>query len=228
MIDRPVRYGSGFRKPSQAVLRKHRAANGQRMFESAELRTIIDAAKMPLKAMILLGVNCGFGNHDVAGLPRAALDLEAGWVRFPRPKTGIDRRCPLWPETITALREWLAQRPKPAVAEDAGLVFLTKRRSSWAAGAERGSHDNPLSRELSTLTNRLGLHRPGRSFYSLRHTFETIGGEALDQVAVNFIMGHAPTANDMASVYRERISDERLRRVVNHVRVWLFGSETME
>ena len=41
----------------------------------------------------------------------------------------------------------------------------------------------------------------------MRHTFETIGGDAKDQVAVDHIMGHA--RDDMASAYRERISDER-------------------
>ena len=34
-------------------------------------------------------------------------------------------------------------------------------------------------------------------------------------------MGHA--RDDMASVYRERISDERLKAVSDHVRKWLFG-----
>jgi hypothetical protein len=34
-------------------------------------------------------------------------------------------------------------------------------------------------------------------------------------------MGHA--RDDMASVYRERISDARLRAVADHVRKWLFA-----
>jgi hypothetical protein len=38
-------------------------------------------------------------------------------------------------------------------------------------------------------------------------------------VAVDAIMGHS--RDDMASVYRERISDDRLRAVVEHVRKWL-------
>jgi integrase len=66
-----------------------------------------------------------------------------------------------------------------------------------------------------------GVARPGLSFYALRHTFETVAGESLDQVAVDFIMGHS--RGDMASVYRERISDERLLAVTDHVRAWLFG-----
>jgi len=36
-------------------------------------------------------------------------------------------------------------------------------------------------------------------------------------------MGHA--RDDMASVYRERISDERLIAVTDYVRRWLFGKE---
>ena len=67
----------------------------------------------------------------------------------------------------------------------------------------------------------LGLYRRGLGFYTLRHVTETIGGDCRDQVAVDHIMGHS--RNDMASVYRERISDARLQAVVEHVRAWLFG-----
>jgi integrase len=63
--------------------------------------------------------------------------------------------------------------------------------------------------------------RKGLAFYALRHTFRTIADEAKDQPAVDHIMGHA--RDDMASVYRERISDERLRAVSGHVRAWLFA-----
>ena len=111
LIESPVLYGATFKKPSRKTLRKHRAEKGLRMFEAEELRKVIAAASQPMKAMILLGANCGFGNQDVATLPVKALDLKAGWVTFPRPKTGIDRRCPLWPETVAAVQEALAERP---------------------------------------------------------------------------------------------------------------------
>jgi integrase len=69
------------------------------------------------------------------------------------------------------------------------------------------------------MMNALGMKRPGVSFYALRHVFETIGGESRDQVAVDAIMGHSDES--MAGRYRERISDERLKAVTEHVRKWL-------
>jgi integrase len=217
LIDAPVRFGPGFKKPSRKVLRQVRAAKGPRMFEPAAVHALLAAARPQLRAMILLGINCGFGNADCGTLPRAALDLEGGWVNYPRPKTGIGRRCPLWPETALALKEALAKRPEPRDPALAGRVFITSARGSWA----RDDNNGPVSRETAKLLLALGLHRPGLGFYALRHTFETVGGEAKDQVAVDYIMGHA--REDMASAYRERIGDERLRAVTDHVRAWLFG-----
>src|SRR5262249_47568859 len=70
---RPVRTGPGFAPPSRKVLRLHRAKQGPRLFGADEIRRMLDAAGPQLRAMILLGVNCGFGNADVGRLPLAAL-----------------------------------------------------------------------------------------------------------------------------------------------------------
>ncbi len=70
------------------------------------------------------------------------------------------------------------------------------------------------------------VYRPRRGVYGLRRTFETIGGQSIDRVAVDFIMGHGK--GHMASVYRRRISDERLGAVTDHVRQWLFSADESE
>ena len=56
---------------------------------------MIDTADTQLKAMILFGINGGMGNTDCSSLPLSALDLNGGWLNYPRPKTGVDRRIPL-------------------------------------------------------------------------------------------------------------------------------------
>ena len=113
LIARPLRFGPGFKRPSNKTLRIARTKKGPKMFESGEIRKMLDAAGPQLKAMILLGINAGFGNEDVATLPTQALDLKAGWAVFPRPKTGIERKCTPWTETVAAIQEVLALRPKP-------------------------------------------------------------------------------------------------------------------
>ena len=229
LLDNPMRFGPGFKKPSKKVMRKERAKKGLRMFEAEALRKILDNAGQPLRTMILLAVNTGFGNADIGTVPLDALDLERGWINYPRPKTGIERRCKLWPETVEALKDWLSQRPKANDREHARLVFLTRWGGPWhqVVNRERLSEenispavDNPLSKETAKLLAKLELKRPGLNFYALRHTFETIAGESRDQVAVDHIMGHA--RDDMASNYRERISDDRLKAVAELVRTWLF------
>jgi integrase len=218
-IDRPIRFGPGFQRPSKKVLRLHRAEQGPKLFTASEVRRMIDAAGVQLKAMLLLAINCGFGNSDCGNLPQSAVNLDAKIIDFPRPKTGIARRCPLWPETVAALREALANRPEPNREEHAGLVFVTRCGDSW----HTGTPDGPLSRETGKLLRKLGINgRKRLGFYTLRHVFRTVADEAKDQPATDYIMGHE--IPHMSSIYRETISDERLRAVSAHVRQWLFPS----
>ncbi len=212
LIERPVRFGPSFKKPSKKVLRLHRAAKGTKMFTADEVRRLLDAASTQMQAMILLGVNAGMGNTDCGRLPLTALDLDAGWLDYPRPKTGIARRCPLWPETVAAIREALAKRPEPKDPADGGLVFVTKYGGAWVQTA--------VTHEMTKLLRDLDINGH-RNFYALRHTFRTIADRAKDQPAADYIMGHA--RDDMASIYREGIEDDRLRAVSDHVRAWLFA-----
>jgi hypothetical protein len=107
------------------VLRRHRAQRGEKVLEPHQLRAMIAAAGQPMQAMILLGVNYGFGNTDCTNLPLAALDLERAWVNYPRPKTCVARRCHLWPETVQSLHEALAWRPEPQDPAIGGPAFIS-------------------------------------------------------------------------------------------------------
>jgi integrase len=229
LIDRPVRFGPGFDRPSKKTMRLHKAKRGAKLFTADELRRMIDAAPVQLKAMLLLAANAGLGNSDCGNLPLTALDLDAGWLDFPRPKTGVGRRAALWPETVAALRAVLEKRPKPKTAEDAGLVFITRYGYSWAKDVA----DSPITKETRKLLNSLGIGGK-RNFYCVRHVFRTVADEAKDQPAADYIMGHESPhmstvyrerISDARTVYRERISDARLKAVTDHVRAWLFGPE---
>ena len=109
------------------------------------------------------------------------------------------------------------------------MCFLTTSGNRWVRIRQTESDNgrlkvvpiDALSQKFRKLLKKLDING-NRAFYALRHTFETIAGESRDQVAVNAIMGHVD--NSMAATYRERISDERLRAVVNTVHSWLWPS----
>jgi integrase len=241
LVASPLRFGPGFKRPSKKTLRLERAKKGPRLFAPQELQALLAVATPNLRAMILLACNGGLGNSDLASMPISAVDVKTGWVDYPRVKTGTQRRFPLWPETATAIREALARRPTPKNEADAGLLFITARGFRFCkaaplpsaidtAEATDGDDDdkqtyhscnvNSVTTAFNWLFPAAGIDRKGRSFYVIRHVFETIAGESRDQIAVDHIMGH--TRDDMASIYRERISDERLKAVTDHVHAWLF------
>jgi hypothetical protein len=223
LVDRPIRYGQNFKRPSRKTLRIERARKGAKLFAAAEVRRLIEAAGPQMKAMVLLGVNAGLGNADCGTLPLSALDLDKGIIDFPRPKTGVPRRCVLWAETIGAVRAALAKRPDPKDPADASLVFITKYGLPWA----KDTTDQTVAKEFGKLLRSLHINgRKGLGFYTLRHIFRTIGDEAKDQPAVDYIMGYE--IPHMSSVYRETISDARLRAVTDHVHGWLYPPAKQE
>jgi integrase len=213
LLQAPMRFGPTFKKPSKKIMRLHRAKQGLNLFSADEIKALLLQASTGMRAMILLGINCGFGNADCARLPLSAVDLMDCWIDYPRPKTGINRRCPLWPETATALREVFATRKYPKKDADKELLFITQRGQAWTGIAT-------ITHEMAKLLKAVGINSH-RNFYTLRHTFRTVADESKDQPAIDHIMGHA--RDDMASVYRERISDERLKAVADFVRSWLFA-----
>jgi integrase len=217
LLEKPVRFGLSFKKPSAKTIRAARAAKGPKMYTREQIRSLLQAGSANMAAMILLGVNCGLGNTDLGMLPVTAFDLEGGWLDYPRQKTGIARRIPLWPETIAVVRTALEKRPQPSDTVDKKLLFIGARGESYT-GEHKGYR---VAQEFAHLLTDVGIE--GRTFYDLRRTFQTIGEGAHDLVAVQSIMGHAPASGDMSSIYRQKVEDERLLAVTEHVRNWLYA-----
>ena len=221
LIEHPVRFGPGFKKPSAKVLRQNRAKGGLRMFEREELLAALQHATTNAKAMLLLGVNAGMGNTDLAMLPTKAVNLKTGWLDHPRPKTGIPRHVPLWPETVKAIMAALDERRPPKDPAQSHLLFIGPRGESYI-----GSYR--VHQEVARVLKWAKIERQGLSFYAARHTFQTVAEGVHDMAAVQSIMGHAPASGDMSAAYRERIDDARLVAVTEHVRRWLFSDAKPE
>ena len=115
LIDKPVRYGPAFKRPSKTVLRKARNEKGARMFEAAQIQQMLSAEAPP---------------KIKAASPRSAKLLPSGRRRRNRP-------MPAWfslPSTATRgptrrLRAQLATR-RPS-----GSKHSTFTEPAWASTA---------------------------------------------------------------------------------------------
>ncbi|MHC5083109.1 MAG: tyrosine-type recombinase/integrase [Planctomycetota bacterium] len=193
--------------PNIDAVSRSKIINKQRMvFTHDEISKLLAIADTQMKAMIWLGLNCGFGCTDCSELQWKHLDLTNGRVVFPRGKTGIQRDLPLWPETIEALK---------AVPKKGKLVFYTARGNPFvrnvlktdADGQEKYSALNTLSTKFSRLLKKSGLNVPkGTGFYTLRRTAATMAARSGDPFAVQRLLGHANLL--MATRYVQDVSKQ--------------------
>jgi len=219
LLDKPIRFGPGFKKPSAKTIRKTRTVNGPQMFTPEQLHKLLEHSTTNMRAMILLAINAGLGNTDLAAMPLSAVDGDGKWLNYARAKTGIMRRIPLWQETAEAIRNVIAERCNPADVADNGLLFIGRRGLNYIG---KTSKSYRVTQEFERVAQWAGV--TGRTFYDCRRTFQTIGEGANDLAAVQAIMGHAAGNSDMSAVYRQTVSDDRLQAVVHHVHSWLFES----
>ncbi len=184
-------------------------------FTVRQIQKLLQHASNQVKAMIWLGLNCGFGCTDCAELRWKNLDLQNGRVNFPRGKTSINRNLPLWPETVQAIKN---------VPNKGDLIFYTRRGNPWVRiirspekdGTEKYTKDDAVSKEFSKLLKKVGIRAPrGVGFYTLRRTAATLAAASGDPFAVQKLLGH--TDVKMASTYVQNIS-EQTDRVINSTR----------
>lgn len=238
LIPAPVVYGSDFDKPSAKEHRKDRQSKPARYFRREEVATLLAKADTKMKAMILLGINCGLGNSDISGLDRGHLHLDTGFLEQPRPKNYLPRRAALWPETIAAVRDVLAfaeseiinhknaGKPHyhPENPADAEAVFITHQQLRYVVQDKTTNRDS-VAQAFGKLLRAAKIKQEGVNFYALRHTFRTVAAGTKDFEAVDRVMGHSP-ADTGGKHYTEWRKDEeedrRLRAVADHVRAWMF------
>jgi integrase len=218
-VDRPFRFGTEFKLPSQKAMRQAKREAGARVFTAAEVRKLVKAADPVTRALLLLSLNGGVGNTDLAMLRAVDVNLGDAAIEFERTKTGVHRLIPLWPKTVRALREAMPLRPAPAAPQYADRVFLTPKglplvRDKVDADGKLTSTTDAIGMAFAKLAKAVGVKR---TFYDARRTFQTIGDERGPAHVVRAIMGHAARGEDMSSRYRQAIPRAELEGVVSHV-----------
>ena len=200
--------------PNIDAISRSKIVNKQRrIFTYEEINKLLAVADIKMKAMIWLGLNCGFGCTDCSELQWKNLDLTNSRVIFPRGKTGVPRNLPLWPETIAALK---------ALSKKGKLVFYTARGNPFvrnvlkidADGNEKYCPINSIATKFARMIKRAGLDVPkGTGFYTLRRTAATMAARSGDPFAVQKLLGHTNLL--MATRYVQDVSAQTDRAIQN-------------
>ena len=182
-------------------------------FDHEQINKLLTAADVKMRAMIWLGLNCGFGCTDCSELKWTDLDIVNARVKLPRKKTGILRDLPLWPETVEAIKK---------VPKTEKLIFYTSRGNSFvhtivktdSNGNRKYSTQNTITTKFSRLIKKSRLKVPnGTGFYTLRRTAATIAARSGDPFAVQRLLGHADL--QMATRYVQDVSRQTDRVIEN-------------
>jgi integrase len=139
------------------------------LYSVKDVDKLLKTADYQMRAMILLGLNCGFGPKDIEDL--AWSDINGDRVTLPRSKTGVCQTFLLWPETqqvLNNLRENRAQlferlAKRSRFRTDKGRVFITRFWKPWCKDA--------VSHAFKKLCKAAGV--PCHGFYRLRHCAST-------------------------------------------------------
>jgi integrase len=157
------------------------------------------------------------------------VDLENAVIRFPRGKTGVDRLCPLVPETVKALRAYLEFRGKLKRCDPAadGLFFRTRQGKPYFRHYMKADAPEDASTEYNRVSKQWTA-AIGLPFTGLRSTFATYADEWPDERAIDVILGHKAGRKGRhvrVKNYAKKFSADRARRLVDYVWPRAFGVE---
>jgi hypothetical protein len=162
----------------------------RKYFKVEELKVLWEYAYPWERALMLLALNCGFANREVATLQSAEVvrGNKYSFIKRHRGKTGVYGEWVLWPETAQAL-EYLGQfRPEglPFVVADRDGKPLTERMKS-------DNKNDTIARHWKRILERVGADHPG--FHQLSFKFLRKTGATLLRHL------HVPNAAELASMY---------------------------
>ena len=104
------------------------------MFEADQLRKLLGSANVPMRLMILLAINCGYGNSDPEN-SQSPPDFKTGWVTFPSvPQDRHPAALSVAAGDDQGSRNSRLPNGRSQDSDHRGLVFITKRRPELVMG----------------------------------------------------------------------------------------------
>ena len=174
------------------------------IFTAEEIKTIL-GDKCPserTRLFILLALNCGMYQNDIAELEQHEVNLTAGTLTRKRSKTGdrkdaVEVTYRLWPETVALLKKYkskLQVRNPDQDASRGGFLWFSTDEGNilvryWLEGGKQRRYDC-VHTAWQQLQGKTGFKK---AFKVLRKTAATMLGEHKDyKYYVDYFLAHSP------------------------------------
>lgn len=163
------------------------------VYEKEEIATLLAQASDRTKLYILLMLNCGMTQKDIADLQLSEIDWQAGRIIRKRSKTKSHKKVPtvnyrLWPETLKLLEQERNQAKSGLALLNKNGVSLYQQRSDADGGY--GKNDN-IHNAFERLRKKMKIK--GKSLITFKKTSASLlhGHHAYSDLA-DLFLGHAP------------------------------------
>jgi integrase len=212
----------GWRWPTDYKRRKPRiyvtqAEQAERIrpksFTVEQLASLYKFATPFERALMLLALNCGFAQREIATLqinevhldePHPHFNKPGNWIRRIRKKTGVYAEWRLWPETAEAIAFLKRSRPSSKLGE----LVLTRHGNPLHQQTAGGNANQAVANAWGKLNRRIRKEQDwagGLGFKYLRKTASSLIRRLSSGETASMFLAHGrATSDELLDVYAQR------------------------
>jgi hypothetical protein len=184
------------------------------------------------RLLLLLGLNCGFGQAEIASLQTGEIDLDerhpyygvpGSWIRRIRFKTGVYGEWKLWDETAQGIR-WMLERRG---TKKEGALILTREGRPLTQPTENNNRNNKIANCWGRLYQRILKDKENKGFRRLSfNKLRKTAGDLIKRFSSGEIAGvfhcrgQVVPTDDLSDLYTNRHFD-KVFQAIEAVRQYL-------
>jgi hypothetical protein len=191
-----------------------------------ELVTLYRYASGLERLLLLLGLNCGFGQAEIASLQTGEIELDekhpyyglpGSWIRRIRFKTGVYGEWKLWDETAQGIR-WMMERRG---TQKEGALILTREGRPLTQPTENDNRNNKIANCWGRLYQRILKDKENEGFRRLSfNKLRKTAGDLIKRLSSGEIAGvfhcrgQVVPTDDLSDLYTNRHFDKVFQAIV--------------
>lgn len=175
-------------------------------FTVDEVKRLYAAANERMKLWILLGLNAGLTQREIATLEASMIDWDNGILERPRNKTGELTRAKLWPVTLSKLKQQRSPNGSPLLVTASGQPLVVDREV-----------DGKVSR-TDTIGNRFNKFRVNVGVSPPFKAFRKTGADFIEERQPELTSFYLSHATQGTKTYYVRQHFDRLFEVTDGMR----------